>query len=104
MENEQECLVQIVEVAFDGTLHRASFFVEDGIVHALFGGRTMGFPIGTITAADTVKALLVQNLTQQKREACLPQRRLSLIKKTDQPSTPRRSYRRLSSFGRTHST
>lgn len=70
MDQDQECLVQIVEVALDSELHRANFFVEGGIVHALVCGRTMHFPLGTIPAADTVKALLLQNLAQHRRPAC----------------------------------
>ena len=69
MEKEQECLVQTVEVDFDGNIHSASFFVENGIIHALICGCTMLFPLGNMSAAETVKALLTQKVFQRQRAA-----------------------------------
>ncbi|MDP2778940.1 hypothetical protein [Devosia sp.] len=41
MEQERECLVQIVEATHGGETHRATYFVENSIIHAQIGGHAM---------------------------------------------------------------
>ena len=86
MEQEQECLVQTVEVDHDGTLHSASFFVENGIVQALIGGHTMRFPLGNVSAAETVKALLAQKVLQRQRAASQAERWVASMQHADTAS------------------
>lgn len=65
---DRNSVVQEVEVTHEGQTYRASYFVEGNIIHARIGGRTLLSPIGPISAADTVKALLTGHLLQQTRK------------------------------------
>lgn len=77
MEQERECLVQTVEVTHGGEVHRASYFVEHNVIHAQIGGHAMLSPLGNVSAADTVEALLTENLFQRRRVTNQPEHWLS---------------------------
>jgi hypothetical protein len=64
---EQECLVQTVEITYASDVHCASFYVENGIIHAQIDDHTLLSPLGNVPAADTVRALLTEHLVQQRR-------------------------------------
>jgi bacterioferritin (cytochrome b1) len=83
MNAERECLVQTVEVRFDGELHRASYYVENNIIHAQIDGHPVLSPLGKTPAADTVKVLLTEHLIQRKRVANQAERWLSRINHAD---------------------
>ncbi|MBW4653415.1 MAG: hypothetical protein KME20_10340 [Kaiparowitsia implicata GSE-PSE-MK54-09C] len=67
MEQEQECLVQTVEVTHGSEFHRAAFYVENCVIHARIDHRNLLSPLGNVPAADTVRALLTEHLTQRRR-------------------------------------
>lgn len=67
MEQERECLVQTVEVTHGGQVHRATYFIENHIIHAQIGDHAVSNPIGTGSAAATVKALLTAHLNRRSR-------------------------------------
>lgn len=77
MEQERECLVQTVEITQGGEVHRAVYFVENNAIHAQIAGQTMFSPVGSMPAADTVKALLKERLIQRRRVANQAKRWLS---------------------------
>ncbi|WP_332700541.1 hypothetical protein [Devosia sp.] len=77
MKQERECLVQTVEVTHDGKIHRASYYVENNVIHARMDGHMMLSPLGNASAADTVKALLTEHLIQRRRVMSQAKRWLS---------------------------
>jgi hypothetical protein len=77
MEQEQECLVQTVEVRHARDVHCATFYVENGIIHARIGDHTLLSPLGDVPAADTVRALLTEHLAQRSRVTNQAERWLS---------------------------
>jgi hypothetical protein len=96
-----EAAVQIspstaLEVPYRGEAHRATYFVENGMVHAEIGGRTMLAPAIAQAPADVVRTLLVGTLEQQRRRLRLVSswqawhdtaRRLSAVGEVDAAST-----------------
>lgn len=67
MKQERERLVQTVEVCSGGVVHRASYFIENNIIHARIGDHSISTPLGNVPAGDTVKALLTEHLVQRRR-------------------------------------
>jgi hypothetical protein len=65
---EQYSQVLEVQIKHDGTAHRASYFVEEGTIHARIGERMMTVPLGPRPAADSVKTMLSGYLAQQSRK------------------------------------
>jgi hypothetical protein len=59
--------VHAVSVQHGGIAHHASFFVEDGTIHATVDGRTVLLPLGHLSAADSVRALLLARLHKYHR-------------------------------------
>jgi hypothetical protein len=76
---ERECIVQTVEVTLDGEIHRASYYVENNIIHARISGHPVLSPLGNAPAADTVKVLLTEHLIQRRRVADQAARWLSRL-------------------------
>jgi hypothetical protein len=64
---ERESVVLEVEVQHEGSIYRASYFVEGETIHANVGGRMLIAPLAMKPAADTVKSLLSGHLLQQSR-------------------------------------
>jgi hypothetical protein len=65
---EQHSQVLEVEIEHEGSRYQASYFVENGTIHANVGGRMLTLPHGPNRAADTVKAVLSGYLLQQSRK------------------------------------
>lgn len=86
MNAERECLVQTVDVKFDGELHRASYYVENNVIHAQIDGHPVLSPLGNAQAADTVKVLLTEHLIQRRRVTNQAERWLSRMSSADSGS------------------
>jgi hypothetical protein len=56
-----------LEVPYRGQSHSATYFVEDGMVHAEICGRTMLAPANAQAPEDVVRTLVVGKLEQQQR-------------------------------------
>jgi hypothetical protein len=65
---ERQSQVLEVQVEHDGSVHRVSYFVENGTIHASIGGRLLAVPTGTRSASDTVRTLLSGHLSQRSRK------------------------------------
>lgn len=52
--------VHEVHVSIDGTEYAGSYYIEDGIIIAVVGGKTYRLPVGSVPAAETVKALVLE--------------------------------------------
>lgn len=61
-----ENVVREVVVSEGGVLHKATYFVENGIVHARIDEKTLLVQAGRTGAEDIVRALLVEHLTEQR--------------------------------------
>lgn len=66
---EQASMVRDVEVIHDGKAYNASYFVENDVIHARIGRRTLACPLGSTDAGGTVKALLTAYLLEARRKA-----------------------------------
>jgi len=51
--------VELVQIKDGDALHRASYYVLDGAIHANIGGRSVMTALGSVPAAYTVRALLL---------------------------------------------
>jgi len=65
---EQRNLVNNVDAVVDGAIHRATYFVEQNVIHAKINGRTYLSPIGPLGAKETVRALLNAMVLEQNRK------------------------------------
>lgn len=58
----QENVVQEVAIVDGGKTHKASYFVEYGILHANLGGRIVRLSIDTDQSEETVRRLLLGHI------------------------------------------
>jgi hypothetical protein len=65
---ERQSQVLEVQVEHEGSVHRVSYFVENGTIHANIGGRLLAIPTGPRSASDTVKSLMFGYLSQRSRK------------------------------------
>lgn len=65
---ERQSQVLETQVEHDGSVHRVSYFIENGTIHASIGGRLLAVPTGPRSASDTVKSLLFGYLMQRSRK------------------------------------
>ncbi|MBE7734426.1 hypothetical protein [Devosia faecipullorum] len=68
---DQENVVQDVSVEIDGQIHTASYFVENGTIHANLGNQTYLLPIGPVPANEAVKSLIAGTLRRRGFRATL---------------------------------
>lgn len=71
---QERSIVRDITVEFEGVEHKASYFVEHGIVHAHVGGRIVPTQLGERDAAELVRSLLLGHLQQTARKARLVSR------------------------------
>lgn len=65
MEPQSQVFDIVVDV--DGEAHKATYYVENNVIHAMINGRVMVSPVGVVPAAETVKSLLMGQLLQNRR-------------------------------------
>lgn len=65
---QQTSMIHEVEITEAGTAHKASYFVELGVIHANIGGRILLSPLNGGDAAAMVKALLTGRALQDARK------------------------------------
>lgn len=61
-------MVLDAEVSHHGAVHKASYFVEHGVIHAKIGDSIRQFPLDERNAADTVASHLTGYLHQVERK------------------------------------
>lgn len=61
----REGLVQDVAVQLDGQTYQASYFVENGTIHAQLQDQTYLLPLGGEAAAQMVKSLLLEKVRRK---------------------------------------
>lgn len=62
--------IRVVEIEQAGKRHQATYFVEDGIIHANIGGSIKRLPVIHSVAPElTVQSLLAGYVVQQSRKA-----------------------------------
>jgi hypothetical protein len=59
---EREGLVRDVEVEFDGETHRATYFIQGKVIHAMIGEQSMLLPVGRQQPEAMVRSLLLEKL------------------------------------------
>lgn len=68
-----EHVVLETQIEFAGAIHKAAYFVENGVIHADIDGKTMLLPVGQIPPDQTVQSMLRGHLfrlgTRSKRVA-----------------------------------
>ncbi|MFC3706305.1 hypothetical protein ACFOOL_16275 [Devosia honganensis] len=62
---ERDGLVQDVEIQLDGEIHKATYFVEGGVIHAQLGDQTYRLPLGRRPAGEMVKSLMAEKLRRK---------------------------------------
>jgi hypothetical protein len=60
------------QVIHEGQVHKASYFVENGIIHASIDGQTTRAPVGRGPAEAIVKAVLLGKLRHKSRQMAKP--------------------------------
>jgi len=65
---DQENVVSTVEGVIDGVTHKASYFIDQSVIHAVINGKNYRSPIGPAGANATVKALLNAMVSEQNRK------------------------------------
>ncbi|MET3899738.1 hypothetical protein ABIB57_003700 [Devosia sp. UYZn731] len=68
---QQSSMVLDVEVSHHGTVHKASYFVEHGVIHAKIGDGVRQFPLDDGDAGATVMSHLTGYLHQIDRKRAL---------------------------------
>jgi hypothetical protein len=62
--------IRVVEVEQAGERHQATYFVDDGVIHANIGGSIKRLPvIPTVAPELTVQSLLAGHVVHQARKA-----------------------------------
>ena len=81
MPDPQESIVRDLEISDGEQVHKASYFVELGMLHANIGGKIIRMSVGADTSDEAVRRLLLGHI--QTREW---RRRMSQkwIKRTDE--------------------
>lgn len=59
---EQENMVLDVSVELDGQTYTASYFIENGVIHANIADCTYRVPLGPTPPRETVRSLLTERL------------------------------------------
>ncbi len=62
---EREGLVQDVEINLDGQTHTATYFIENGTIHASLDNKIYLLPLGPVPASDVVKNLMAEKLRRK---------------------------------------
>lgn len=62
---EREGLVQDVEIDVDGQTHRATYFIDNGTIHASVDSKIYLLPLGPGPASDTIKSLMAEKLRRK---------------------------------------
>lgn len=65
---ERESLVSDVLVEHEGSIHKASYFVEAGMIHGRMGDRKFLAPVGLAGPEGTVRALVTEQLLERNRK------------------------------------
>ena len=63
----QPSLVRDIEIEHEGVSHRATYFIEHGIIHARIGERLLSVPLSIGDPDATVANLLRGHLAQSAR-------------------------------------
>lgn len=66
---QQASMIHEVEVTVEGVPHKASYFVEHGVIHAHLGGRMLLSPLNGGDAASMVVALLKGRAAHDARKS-----------------------------------
>ncbi|MDB5529949.1 MAG: hypothetical protein JWR51_3052 [Devosia sp.] len=75
--------IRAVEIEQAGKRHQATYFVEDGIIHANIGGSIKRLPVIYSVAPElTVQSLLAGYIVQQSRKAA----NVAAFSRRDRPS------------------
>lgn len=64
-----ENVVLEVAVTHEGAEHKASYFIENGVIHANINGKNLRLPHGHVPVEQTVRAVLIGMLERQGRLA-----------------------------------
>lgn len=59
--------VQVLDVPYRGQAHRTSYFVENGIIYAKIGDRTVLTPASIQSPEEIVRNLVIGKVEQQRR-------------------------------------
>ncbi|MGV8950874.1 MAG: hypothetical protein ACOH2M_07195 [Cypionkella sp.] len=62
-------MIHAIEITLEGVPHKASYFVEHGVIHAHIDGRLLLSPLNGGDAAAMVAALLKGRATQEARKS-----------------------------------
>ena len=66
----EHATIRVVEIEQAGKRHQATYFVEDGIIHANIGGSIKPLPvINSVPPEFTVQSLLAGHVVHQARKA-----------------------------------
>ena len=66
----ENATIRVVEVEQAGTGHQATYFVEDGVIHANIGGSIKRLPVVYSVAPElTFQSLLAGHVVHQARKA-----------------------------------
>lgn len=65
----QTSMVHDVEISHEDTVHKASYFVEHGVIHARIGERVMLSPVNGGDPDRTVRSMLLGQILQNTRKA-----------------------------------
>jgi hypothetical protein len=66
----EHATIRVVEVEQAGKRHQATYFVEDGIIHANIGGSIKRLPVIYSVAPElTVQSLLAEHVVHEARKA-----------------------------------
>lgn len=63
------CRIRVAEVETDGERHQASYFIENGIIHASIAGNIRRIPVSTLAPETAVQRLLLAHLYNRARLA-----------------------------------
>jgi len=66
---EQHSQVLTTQVEFEGQTYEASYFIENGIIHANIDGRMLQTPLTAVDASRTVQIILRGHLLQTHRKS-----------------------------------
>ena len=66
---DRQSVVLDVDVEHEGQTHRATYFVENDVVHARVGGKVLLSPLGGGDAQEKVRTLLLGHLLLETRKA-----------------------------------
>ena len=66
---DRQSVVLDLDVEHEGQTHRATYFVENDVVHARVGGKVLLSPLGGGDAQEKVRTLLLGHLLLETRKA-----------------------------------